>query len=43
MPNSINCARADGDCLQCEMYDPDSDDCGQDDSPEEFSDADPGL
>lgn len=48
MPNSINCARGDSDCSQCDMnidgdcyQDPDLGGTGHGDM--SFSDADPGM
>ena len=46
----MNCARADGDCSLCKMWDEENDVCLQDDDEggighgeESYSDADPGL
>jgi hypothetical protein len=48
--NTRNCARADGDCWSCCMFDEEEQECNQDDDfggtghgDDSFSDADPGL
>ena len=50
MPQSKNCARADGDCEKCYSYSEIDDECYQDDDngctghgDESMSDADPGM
>jgi hypothetical protein len=48
--NTTNCIFMISDCFECEMYDPETDECFQDEDQggtghgdESYSDADPGL